>query len=145
MTISEFIEVTKTLEKYYEKELDEFQRKVWYDEIKYMTEQRYRQIVRHILITSKFMPKLSDVVQANNSLGKIQKEVKEKVECSKCNGEGFILYTEMVDNGDTKIPYQYVARCECANGEEFNYDGRTIKDTEHRSNYYIPSLVELGL
>lgn len=147
MTDGEFIEETSKLEKYYGKELETFQLKIWKEEIGTLSAQRYRQIVREIFKTSKFMPKLADIIEINKELGyhtESKKEIK-KVPCDKCNGEGFIIYTKLVDNGNIKLPYDFIARCDCENGNEFIYDGRTIQDKEHRNNYYIPSISELGL
>lgn len=145
MTIGEFVEETSKLEKYFGKELDEFQRKIWYEEIENLSLQRYRQIIRQVFKTSKFMPKLADIIEINSTLAHENNNViREKVDCSKCNGEGFVLYTKMFNNGVNQIPYQYVAKCDCANGDQFSYNGLTIKDSEHRSKYYIPSVAELG-
>jgi len=146
MTLGEFVEETSKLEKYYGKELDEFQRKIWNEEIGKMSAQRYRQIIKEVFRTCKFMPKLADIVEINKGLGYHidNKKQIEKVDCNKCNGEGFIIYTKLIDNGNIKIPYDYVARCNCENGNQYVYDGRIIQDTEHRSNYCIPSVAELG-
>lgn len=147
MTDSEFIEETSKLEKYYGKELETFQLKIWKDELVNMPLIRYRQIIKEIFKTCKFMPKLADIIEINKGLGyhtENKKEI-EKVHCNKCNGEGFIIYTKLIDNGDIKLPYDFIARCDCENGNEYMYDGRTIQDTEHRSNYRIPSILELGI
>ena len=145
MTDGEFIEETSKLEKYYGKELETFQLKIWNEELGHLSVTKYRQIIRQILKTSKFMPKLADMLEVTNTMPKVNKETtREKVECDKCNGEGYILYTKLVDNGDYKIPYEYVARCDCDNGNEYIYDGRTINDTQHRSDYRIPSMSEIG-
>ena len=147
MTLGEFVEETSKLEKYYGKELEDFQRKIWNEEIGNLSVQRYRQIIKEIFKTCKFMPKLADIIEINKGLGyhiENKKEIK-KVHCDRCNGEGFIIYTKLIDNGDIKLPYDFMARCDCENGNEYIYDGRTIQDTQHRSNYYVPSIVELGL
>lgn len=147
MTLGEFVEETSKLEKYYGKELEDFQRKIWNEEIGNLSVQRYRQIIKEIFKTCKFMPKLADIIEINKGLGyhtESKKEIK-KVPCDRCNGEGFIIYTKLIDNGDIKLPYDFMARCDCENGNEYIYDGRIIQDTQHRSNYYVPSIVELGL
>ena len=146
MTIGEFIEETGKLESYFEKELDEFQRKVWHEELGNITLQRYRQIIKEAYRSCKFMPKLSDLVEINKQLGyhTENKQILESVECNKCNGLGFITYIQEFDNGVNKIPYQYLARCDCKNGEQYEYDGRKISDSEHRRNFYVPTIRELG-
>lgn len=37
-----------------------------------------------------------------------------------------------------EVSYDYVYACDCKNGDNKLYDGSTIKDKEHRSNYYVP-------
>jgi len=146
MTDSEFIEETSRIEQYYGKELDTFQRKIWNEEIGHIALSRYRQIIKEIFRTCKFMPKLADIVEINKELAyhTEDKKVFESVECNKCNSLGFITYIKEIDNGGYKIPYQFIARCDCTNGNQYVYDGRTIRDTEHRSNYRVPSMAELG-
>lgn len=140
MEINEFIKETGDIEKYYGKELDEFQRKIWYDELKDISLPRYRQILREILRTNKFMPKLSDVLETQRNLTYIQDKTEEiKVECNKCNSEGIITYTRVIEN----IPYVFAARCTCKNGEKYRYDGREMQ--EHKTKYYIPSIEEVGI
>ena len=146
MTDSEFVLETSRIEKYYGKELDEFQRKIWHEEIGHLSLPRYRQIVKEIFKTSKFMPKLADIIEINNTLAYEKKErITEEVECSKCDGKGFLIYTKLYDNGTEKIPYDYLARCTCANGEQYSYNGQNVSDSRHRSNYYVPNVVELGI
>lgn len=144
MTDSEFVLETSRIEKYYGKELDEFQRKIWHEEIGHLPLVRYRQIVKEIFKTSKFMPKLADIIEINKTLPYEKKErTIQAVECNKCKGEGFLIYTKLYDNGINKIPYDYLARCTCANGDKYAYDGQNLK--ENKSNYYVPNVVELGI
>lgn len=146
MTTAEFVEETSRLEKYYEKELDEFQRKIWNEELGNIPVQRYRQIIKEAYRTCKFMPKLSDLIEINKQMGyhTENKQITESVECEKCGGKGFVIYIKEVDNGGSKIPYEYIARCNCKNGDNFIYNGSNIDDSEHRSNYYVPTINELG-
>jgi len=136
----EFIEETTRLEKYYGKELDEFQRKVWYEELKNIPLARYRMIVREIYKTSKFMPKLADILEIHKTLPYAKKaEESEAVECKKCNSDGVVVFTKLVEG----IPYQFAARCTCKNGDKYRYDGRELH--ENKSRYYIPSIDEVGI
>jgi len=140
MQINEFIDETADLEKYYDKELDEFQRKIWFDELKEISLPRYRQIIREILRTSKFMPKLSDVLETSRNMAyKTENTIQESVECLKCNSTGIIVYTKVFEG----IPYQFAARCTCKNGDRYKYDGKKVH--EHKSSYYIPSIEEVGI
>lgn len=146
MEIAEFIEETSRIEKYYEKELDKFQRDIWYQELKNKPINRYRQIVNETFRKCKFMPKLADIMAISEELPyqTIKKEI-QKVECNKCKGEGLIFYKKLVDNGKNKIEYEYVARCECQNGLEYAYDGTIISDSKHRSKFYVPTAQQIGI
>lgn len=140
MQINEFIDETSDIEKYYAKELDEFQRKIWFDELKDISLSRYRQIIREIFRTSKFMPRLSDILEVHRNLSfKREETQEEKVQCDKCNSEGYILYTKMFEG----IPYIYAARCTCKNGDSYRYDGRKLQ--KDKSKYYIPSIEEVEI
>lgn len=147
MEISEFVEETSKLEKFYGKEMEDVQRKIWYQEFKNLSINRYRQIIMQAYRQCKFMPKLADIYEIQNTLsyGQSKKEIAEKVNCSKCNGLGIVFYKKSIDNGDANLIYDYVARCACQNGMEYSYDGTQISDTEHRSKFYIPIAQQLGI
>ena len=140
MVIAEFISETATIEKYYGKDLDEFQRKIWYEELKSISVPRYRVILREVLRTSKFMPKLADILEIHKSLPYTSSNTEqETVECKRCNSEGYITYKKIIEN----IPYLFAARCTCKNGDRYRYDGREV--SENKSRYYIPSIEEVGI
>lgn len=58
---------------------------------------------------------------------------------------GFIIYQKIIKNGDKEYSYDYVARCDCDNGNEYKYNGVKVDDSRLRSKYYIPSATELNL
>lgn len=147
MEIAEFIEETSRIENFFEKELTKFQRDEWFKELKNMPLSRYRQLVNQAFRQCKFMPKLADIVSMNIDLpyNSSNNNIREKVDCNICNGDGVIKYFKKIDNGDRSYDYEYFARCSCENGKEFNYDGTTISDTKHRSKFYIPSAAQLNL
>lgn len=146
MEVAEFIEETSKIEKYYEKELDKFQRDIWYQELKNHSISRYRQIVNQIFRKCKFMPKLADIISINDELPyQTNKKEVQKVDCGKCKGLGLMFYKKLIDNGSNKLEYEYVARCECQNGLEYAYDGTIISDVKHRSKFYVPTAQQLGL
>lgn len=147
MEVPEFIEETSRIEKFYHKDLEKFERDVWYQELKNIPINRYRQIIMQVFRSCKFMPKLADIISIQNELpfgNKVQVE-KERVNCNKCKGKSLIFYKKYIANGDKKLEYDYAARCDCRNGEEYVYDGTTINDTEHRSKFYIATANQIGI
>ena len=147
MEISEFIDVTTKMENFFEKELTKFQRDEWYKEFKNIPVSRYRQIINQTFRQCKFMPKLADLVSINTELpyNTNNNIIKEKVECNKCKGKGVIQYFKEVDNGNSKMKYEHYAKCECANGNDFNYDGTMISDNRNKSKFYIPTMQQINL
>jgi len=147
MQIAEFVEATSQIEKFFDKDLTDFQRENWYQELKYIDIERYRQIVKQVFRKCKFMPKLADIIEIQEELPYQQKNKKEKqkIDCQKCKGDGVIFYKKIITDGNRKIEYTYVARCTCQNAEDFKYNGTKLNDTKNRSNYYIPSVEELGI
>ena len=115
MTEAEFVEITEEIEKFYEKEYNNEQRKFIFENFKNLNKERYRQIQREAFKTCKFVPKLVDLIEINHNLP--QEKIKEKIKCQKCNSKGVIFYTKYIPNGDKKLKYQFVARCGCANSE----------------------------
>lgn len=148
MEITEFIEETSRIEKFFGKELEKFQMDTWYQELKNMPIERYRRIINQVYRTCKFMPKLADIISIESELPYIQNNTttkKDRVDCEKCNGLGIIFYKKIINNGDRNLEYEYVARCNCENAKEFTYDGTKINDVRYSSKFYIPSAMELGL
>lgn len=147
MTEKEFIEETSNIEKFYGKELNQFENSRWFQELKNIDTTRYRQIIRQVFRKCKFMPKLADIISIQDELpyGQAKTNLFEKVECSKCKGFGILFYTKIVDNGDRKLRYEYVARCDCQNGLNYSYDGTKIADKEHRTKFYVPTAQQIGI
>ena len=143
MLINEFMQETDKLEKFYNKEMDQYEKNVWFQELKYLPLKRYEQLVKKAFTECKFMPKLADIIEINKNLpyNVVNKITQEKVECNKCNGLGVIRYYKVIEDK----PYEYFARCTCKNGEEFKYDGTKISDVKHRSKFFIPSIEQVGL
>ena len=147
MTHSEFIQATERLESYYGKEYTNEQNIIAYEELKDMSIERYRQIVTQCIRTSKFLPKVADILEIHKELPYSQRKQVEnkKVYCAKCNSKGYVIYQKDVKNGNITMQYPFFARCDCANGLEHAYDGTKISDTEHRTKYYVPTVAELGI
>jgi len=136
MTQAEFIEITSEIERFYstdkeDKKYTSEQIKIMYEELKKIHKERYRQIAREVYKTLKFMPKLADLVEINNTLPKIQEDIQEKVECKKCDGTGMVAYFKEIKDGNITRKYLFGARCTCANGAVLSKK--------------IPSIAEVGV
>lgn len=144
MTNIEFVEVTSDLEKFFDKELKEFERLQWFQELKSMSVMKYRQIIKQTYRKCKFMPKLADIIAINEELVSIRSTTGteiEKVHCKKCKCSGVIFYEKEYEG----LKYTFIARCDCKNGLNYIYDGTQISDAKHRSKYYIPTVQQLNL
>lgn len=144
MQIGEFIEATSRLEQYYDKEYTNEQRQIMFDELKDLEITRYRRLISAVIKKNKFLPKVSDIIEANieEPYGTKNKD-KEIIQCNKCNSTGYILYTKKVKNGDKFLEYTFSSICSCGNAKQ--YDGTKIGDISHRSDYYTPMASEINL
>ena len=68
MKIEEFTEVVKELENFYEKEITDEQRQIWFRELRNLEIKRFKYIISQIYRTSKFLPKLADILEINSNL-----------------------------------------------------------------------------
>lgn len=144
MEISEFIEATSRLEQYYSKEYTKDQMQIMYDELKDFKIERYKVLISQVIRKCKFLPKVVDFFQADseNPSTAVRKE-KEKTYCKQCDSTGYVIYKKKIDNGNQVFYNQYASVCECKNTKA--YHGWEIKDKEHRTNFYTPTVQELGL
>lgn len=138
MKIDEFTEEIKKVENFYQKEYPEEQKKIIYREFKTTNIARFKYIIGQIYRTSKFLPKLADLIEINTNLGFIQEDRKNNIKCDKCNSTGYIPYIKKEE-----IDYQYFAVCSC--GISQKYDGSKVSDKRHRSKFYIPYEAELNI
>ena len=67
MTLEEFDTETQKLENFYEKQIPNEQRKIWFSEFKKINITRYRYIIGQAYRQCKFMPKLADMIEINLS------------------------------------------------------------------------------
>lgn len=141
MNKKEFIDYIKELENFYGQPLNDTEREVWFENLKFMTIQRFNYIIAEVYKTNKFMPKLSEILAIHKSIPytalKEQKEVKG--DCPKCGNTGYVIYTKVIDGHS----YKFGAVCEC--GRQKRYDGRQVADERNRSDYYIPTVSEIGI
>ena len=132
MQLDEFIQATGRLETYYDKELKTEQMQIMYEELKNLSLERYLKLISKCLRTCKYMPKIADILEANNELvGEVTEEKSQIIPCSKCDGTGYVVYTKFIANGNERIPYSYAARCICENGKN--------------ANQKVPTYEELGI
>lgn len=144
MTIDDFTKATTEIENFYQKEISDEQKKVWFSELKAMDIRRFKYVISQVYRTCKFIPKLADIIEINTSLGysQVKKEV-AKSECKRCKGTGYILYKKFIPNGDKKMEYEYMAVCSC--GRQRQYKGWEVSEDRYKSNYYTPLAIEIGL
>lgn len=119
MTIADFVEITSELSKFYSttsdsKEFSQIEQKIWYEELKELSKERFRQLTRECYRKNKFMPKLADIIEYNKTVPKKSKQVEGKEECDRCKNTGLITYAKR--DCEEAIDYFYVARCSCRNG-----------------------------
>lgn len=141
MELNEFMQVTDRLEKFFNKELEQYEKDIWYQELKSIPIKRYEQVIKKAYTECKFMPKLADIVSINREMpyNTNNNIINKKIECNICKGLGVVKYFKKIED----VEYQYFARCNCQNGINYNYDGTKISDTQHKSEYYIPSVKEV--
>lgn len=141
MTRNEFIEYVEQIQNVYHKELTAIELDIWYENLKFMTIERFNYILSEIYKTNKFMPTLADILQVHKQIPYTAKKDEKEINgsCKKCNGTGYIFYTKEVSNKK----YKYSAVCDCGRNER--YDGTKCVDPKNKSKYYIPTLAETGL
>lgn len=139
MKDKEFNEYIKQLQNFYGQELSEIEINVWFENLKFMPVERFNYILSELYKTNKYMPRLAEILQIHKSIPYEEKTEKNTQNCEKCNNTGYIIYTKIVDNK----PYRYAAVCEC--GRQKRYDGQKVENLKNKSDYYIPTVQEIGL
>ena len=141
MDKKEFMQYTQELENFYGQKLSDIEKTIWYEDLKFMTIERFNYIISEIYKTNKFMPKLSEIFAIHKSIPytAMTEPIKVNGDCNKCGNTGYVIYTKIVEGK----PYKYAAICDC--GRQKRYDGRQIADERNRSDYYIPTISEIGL
>lgn len=145
MEITEFIEATSRLEKYYGKEYTTDHRQIMFEELKNWNIARYKQLISQAIKKCKYLPQVSEIIELEAVVPymKEKEEQRRKVDCKKCKGSGYIIYKKKIANGTNAFYNEYAAICDCGNAKK--YEGWKIKDKNHLSDYYIPTITELGL
>lgn len=138
MTLAEFYKQIAGIEQFYGKEYNQEQKKVFYEELKGYPLEKFIKAIEQIRKTSRYAPMLNELLEAIKQV-KLNQRDEEKVPCEFCKGTGYVRYTK-IENG---YPYEYFCLCTCKNAEGKEYNGRTISDKEHRSDYYIKTAQEV--
>ena len=142
MTKQEFIEYVGQIENVYKNQnLSNIEKEIWYENLKFMSIERFNYILAEIYKTSKFRPTLADILQFHKQIPYTAKKEEREIKsgCKKCNGTGYVFYTKEINNKK----YKYSAVCDCGRCER--YDGKKCADPKNKSNYYIPTIAETGL
>lgn len=136
MEIKEFINGLDRLQKYYDKEYTEEQRKIMYDRLKQLSNKEFVRAINIVLDTCKYLPKVADIknalIQPNHTV--TNKEEIKFIKCEKCNN-GFIKYFKDIKDGDRILKYDYIALCTCENGRK----------QKEINGYKLPFITEVGL
>ena len=141
MDRKDFLDNVQVLENVYKQDLTADELRIWYDNLKFMTTERFCYIIAEVYRTCKYMPKLSEILAIHKSIPytAMQEQVKAKGNCLKCGNTGYVIYTKLVDGHS----YQFTAVCDC--GRQQRYDGRQCADAKNQSDYYIPTITERGI
>ena len=142
MTKQEFIEYVGQIENVYKNQnLSNIEKEIWYENLKFMSIERFNYILAEIYKTSKFRPTLADILQFHKQIPYTAKKEEREIKsgCKKCNGTGYVFYTKEISGKK----YKYSAVCDCGRCER--YDGRKCADPKNKSKYYIPTIAETGL
>jgi hypothetical protein len=141
MKINEFTIIFNRMCKYFNK--DEFINdksigEIYYNEMKKIND-RYDYFEELLYSKCKFFPKVTEIKDVRYKMNENESgiiDVNAKIcECANCNGTGYriIFYNKNIE---------YVVACDCKNGDNKLYDGRSIKDKAHRSSYIVPRYSE---
>lgn len=146
MQLNEFIQATNRLETYYGKELSTEQMQIMYEELKALSLERYVKLISKCLKTCKYMPKIADILDANNDLAEevAEEEKREVTPCKKCDGTGYVFYTQFKTNGNVRIPYTFAARCTCENAKYANIKVPTFEELGIKVSNRINQLKDTG-
>lgn len=133
MQISEFVEETSRVEKYFNKEYTSAQRSEMFEQLKKYNKEKYRQIISAVLRRCRTLPKIIDFIDAANSIQETKETINfEGIEkCKKCKNSGLVNYKRIIQDGNNKAEYFYVARCDCQYGMQYSSE--------------IPTISQLGL
>ena len=94
MTKQEFIEYVGQIENVYKNQnLSNIEKEIWYENLKFMSIERFNYILAEIYKTSKFRPTLADILQFHKQIPYTAKKEEREIKsgCKKCNGTGYVF------------------------------------------------------
>lgn len=112
MTYTEFLEIYKKLEDYYNKHDDTIVM-IYYKSFKDMKKEAFGQLVSLAIEQCEFFPK---IVKLKEFKEQIKSEEYKPVQCEKCNGTGMLMYTKEFEG----YKYEYVMKCDCINAQRLS-------------------------
>lgn len=138
MTSGEFNKAIQQLENFYGKEYNDIQKQEIFKTFAQYTAARFVYLISLVYKQYKYLPMLSELVELHSTIpyAEIKKKLGKKIKCEKCKNRGFYIYTKN-HNG---IDYDFIVKCDCS--EDFDYDGRKMKNPRNKTKYYIPSQAE---
>lgn len=115
--------------------------KIYFDEMKYINRD-YEEFEQLLRSKCKYFPKAADIEDVKKVL--LDKRLEEQrininepvCECKLCNSTGYRMIRDEQNR-------EYICACDCKNGDNKLYDGRTISDKAHKSIYVIPRYSQL--
>lgn len=133
MTYEEFIIETTTLEEFYNKEFNNTQKQIWYEELKRYVAEKYNKAIKIACRDNQYRPTLSEMLNIIKTV-KLDNNMQESVkECKACKNTGYIIYKKKI-NG---ITYDYACLCNCTNAVGLEYNGLQIAEQEHKQPFYL--------
>ena len=134
LTVQEFNEKMTTLERYYDKEFNQEERRIWYEELKDKFDADDMAVMGNLIIRAfDRLPKYSQVQGVIENVLNLKHKVEQEqmadqieeytyVKCPHCKNTGLIPYTKLVHG----TPYQYYAKCICENVQNIPFRDRLI-------------------
>lgn len=133
MTKKDFMLYIKELENFYNESLNDTEREIWYENLKFMSVERFNYILSELYKINKFMPKLSEVLDMHKQIPYTEKQEEVREHCEKCNDTGYVVFKKMVQG----MPYEFAVLCTC--GRQNNKDMLTIDDIGLKVETTMPS------
>lgn len=137
MIKKEFMQYIQEIQNYYGTELNETEMNIWYENLKFLSVERFNYILSELYKTNKFMPKLSEVLDMHRQIPYTEKQEEVREHCEKCNDIGYVVFKKMIQG----MPYEFAVLCNC--GRQKNKDMPTIDDIGLKVETTLPGEEEV--